>query len=179
VLNNKTVASILGISPLVVHDHISSMLQCTGCVTWTQLAQQVDHHPFSAWASNRVDGCATSAMAAAPGGRYQAPHRLAEFGHSWASCQVVFHRDAVSEVAGSNRIQWPSFKWSWRQVWIGSAGWPDRNVGLSDWRTVSYQLLSAFEHFNEVHPNSSLDMRLLREFRWHQVTWTGLKFYCE
>ncbi|WP_460505440.1 response regulator transcription factor [Hydrogenophaga soli] len=39
-LNNKTMASILGISPHTVRDHISSMLQRTGCVTRTQLAMQ-------------------------------------------------------------------------------------------------------------------------------------------
>jgi transposase InsO family protein len=38
---------------------------------------------------------------------------------------------------------------------------------LSDAQTVLAQLPAAFEHFNEVHPHSSLKMRSPREFRQH------------
>ena len=38
-------------------------------------------------------------------------------------------------------------------------------MDLWDAKTVLAQLPSAFEHFNEVHPNSSLKMRSPREFR--------------
>ena len=41
-------------------------------------------------------------------------------------------------------------------------------MDLSDAATVLAQLPAAFEHFNEVHPHSSLKMRLPREFRWQQ-----------
>lgn len=41
-------------------------------------------------------------------------------------------------------------------------------MDLQDARTVLAQLPSAFEHFNEVHPHSSLKMRSPREFRQHQ-----------
>ena len=41
-------------------------------------------------------------------------------------------------------------------------------MDLHDARTVLTQLPSAFEHFNEVHPHSSLKMRSPREFRQHQ-----------
>ena len=42
-------------------------------------------------------------------------------------------------------------------------------VDLSDAATVLAQLPAAFEHFNEVHPHSSLKMRSPREFRRHQA----------
>jgi len=41
-------------------------------------------------------------------------------------------------------------------------------MNLADARTVLDQLPAAFEHFNEVHPHSSLKMRSPREFRQHQ-----------
>lgn len=37
-----------------------------------------------------------------------------------------------------------------------------------DANTVLAQLSAAFEHFNEVHPHSSLNMRSPRQFRQHQ-----------
>ena len=40
---------------------------------------------------------------------------------------------------------------------------------LSDAATVLAQLPAAFEHFNEVHPHSSLKMRSPKEFRRHQA----------
>ena len=42
-------------------------------------------------------------------------------------------------------------------------------MDLTDAPTVMAQLPSAFEHFNEVHPHSSLKMRSPREFRRHQA----------
>ena len=42
-------------------------------------------------------------------------------------------------------------------------------MDLSDARTVLAQLPSAFEHFNEVHPHSSLKMKSPREFRRQRV----------
>ena len=42
-------------------------------------------------------------------------------------------------------------------------------MDLADARTVMAQLPSAFEHFNSVHPHSSLRMRSPREFRQHQL----------
>jgi putative transposase len=41
-------------------------------------------------------------------------------------------------------------------------------MDLADATTVMAQLPAAFEHFNNVHPHSSLKMRLPREFRQHQ-----------
>ena len=41
-------------------------------------------------------------------------------------------------------------------------------MDLSDARTVIAQLPAAFEHFNEVHPHSSLKMSSPREFRRHR-----------
>ncbi len=41
-------------------------------------------------------------------------------------------------------------------------------MDLSDATTVLSQLHDAFEHFNNVHPHSSLKMRSPREFRQHQ-----------
>ena len=40
-------------------------------------------------------------------------------------------------------------------------------MDLSDAPTVLAQLPAAFEHFNEVHPHSSLKMKSPREFRRH------------
>jgi len=42
-------------------------------------------------------------------------------------------------------------------------------MGLTDAQTVMAQLPAAFEHFNEVHPHSSLKMKSPREFRQHQA----------
>ncbi len=42
-------------------------------------------------------------------------------------------------------------------------------MDLRDAATVLAQLPAAFEHFNEVHPHSSLKMRSPREFRRHQA----------
>lgn len=42
-------------------------------------------------------------------------------------------------------------------------------MDLRDAATVIAQLPAAFEHFNEVHPHSSLKMRSPREFRRHQA----------
>jgi putative transposase len=42
-------------------------------------------------------------------------------------------------------------------------------MDLTDARTVMAQLPAAFEHFNEVHPHSSLKMRSPREFRRHRA----------
>jgi len=42
-------------------------------------------------------------------------------------------------------------------------------MDLRDAQTVMAQLPAAFEHFNEVHPHSSLKMRSPREFRRHQA----------
>jgi len=48
-------------------------------------------------------------------------------------------------------------------------------MDLADATTVMAQLPAAFEHFNNVHPHSSLKMRSPREFRQHQqrVAQTG------
>ena len=45
----------------------------------------------------------------------------------------------------------------------------ESRMDLSDAPTVLDQLAAAFEHFNEVHPHSSLKMRSPREFRRHRV----------
>jgi putative transposase len=42
-------------------------------------------------------------------------------------------------------------------------------MDLTDAQTVLAQLPAAFEHFNEVHPHSSLKMKSPREFRQHQA----------
>ena len=42
-------------------------------------------------------------------------------------------------------------------------------MDLTDAQTVLAQLPAAFEHFNEVHPHSSLKMRSPREFRQHHA----------
>jgi putative transposase len=42
-------------------------------------------------------------------------------------------------------------------------------MDLSDALTVMRQLPAAFEHFNEVHPHSSLKMKSPREFRRNQT----------
>jgi putative transposase len=42
-------------------------------------------------------------------------------------------------------------------------------MDLADAHTVMAQLPAAFDHFNEVHPHSSLKMRSPREFRRHQA----------
>ena len=41
----------------------------------------------------------------------------------------------------------------------------ESRMDLADAPTVLAQLATAFEHFNEVHPHSSLKMRSPREFR--------------
>ena len=48
-----------------------------------------------------------------------------------------------------------------------------------DSRTVLEQLPAAFEHFNEVHPHSSLKMRSPREFRRQQAALADQALYCE
>jgi len=50
---------------------------------------------------------------------------------------------------------------------------------LRDARTVLAQLPAAFEHFNEVHPHSSLKMRSPREFRRQQAAGADRAPYCE
>ena len=42
-------------------------------------------------------------------------------------------------------------------------------MDLTDARTVMTQMEAAFEHFNEVHPHSSLKMKSPREFRQHRA----------
>lgn len=42
-------------------------------------------------------------------------------------------------------------------------------MDLTDAQTVMAQLPAAFEHFNEVHPHSSLKMKSPREFRQHEA----------
>lgn len=42
-------------------------------------------------------------------------------------------------------------------------------MNLADAQTVMQQLPAAFEHFNEVHPHSSLKMKSAREFRRQQL----------
>ena len=48
-----------------------------------------------------------------------------------------------------------------------------------DARTVLEQLPAAFEHFNEVHPHSSLKMRSPREFRRQQAALADQALYSE
>ena len=48
----------------------------------------------------------------------------------------------------------------------------------SPWPT-SLSLQAAFEHFNEVHPHSSLKMRSPREFRRQQAAGADQVLYCE
>lgn len=43
-----------------------------------------------------------------------------------------------------------------------------QRMDLRDAGTVLARLPAAFEHFNEVHPHSSLKMKSPREFRQHQ-----------
>lgn len=54
-------------------------------------------------------------------------------------------------------------------------------MDLADAATVMNQLPAAFEHFNTVHPHSSLKMRSPREFRQHQqrVAQIGGSLHCE
>ncbi|MBB1653292.1 integrase [Delftia sp. UME58] len=52
-------------------------------------------------------------------------------------------------------------------------------MDLSDAQTVLAQLPAAFEHFNEVHPHSSLKMRSPREFRRQQAAEADQVLYCE
>jgi len=52
-------------------------------------------------------------------------------------------------------------------------------MDLSDAQTVLAQLPAAFEHFNEVHPHSSLKMRSPREFRPQQAAEADQLLYCE
>ena len=52
-------------------------------------------------------------------------------------------------------------------------------IDLRDARTVLEQLPAAFEHFNEVHPYSSLKMRSPRDFRRQQAAGADQALYCE
>jgi putative transposase len=54
-------------------------------------------------------------------------------------------------------------------------------MDLADAATVMEQLPAAFEHFNTVHPHSSLKMRSPREFRQHQqrAAQIGHSLHCE
>ena len=54
-------------------------------------------------------------------------------------------------------------------------------MDLADAATVMEQLPAAFEHFNTIHPHSSLKMRSPREFRQHQqrVAQIGASLHCE
>nr|MBS3723663.1 IS3 family transposase ISPa56 [Delftia sp. PE138] len=52
-------------------------------------------------------------------------------------------------------------------------------MDLNDAQTVLAQLPAAFEHFNEVHPHSSLKMRSPREFRRQQAAGAEQALYCE
>ena len=54
-------------------------------------------------------------------------------------------------------------------------------MNLADAATVLEQLPAAFEHFNTVHPHSSLKMRSPREFRQHRqrVAHIGNSLHCE
>lgn len=52
-------------------------------------------------------------------------------------------------------------------------------MDLSDAQTVLAQLPATFEHFNEVHPHSSLKMRSPREYRRQQATGAEQALYCE
>lgn len=52
-------------------------------------------------------------------------------------------------------------------------------MDLSNARTVLAQLPAAFEHFNEVHPHSSLKMRSPREFRRQQAVVDDQALHCE
>ncbi|MXN28740.1 integrase core domain-containing protein, partial [Delftia sp. CH05] len=52
-------------------------------------------------------------------------------------------------------------------------------MDLSDAQTVLAQLPAAFEHFNEVHPHSSLKMRSPREFRRQHAAGADQLLYCE
>lgn len=52
-------------------------------------------------------------------------------------------------------------------------------MDLSNARTVLAQLPAAFEHFNEVHPHSSLKMRSPREFRRQRAAVDDQAVHCE
>lgn len=52
-------------------------------------------------------------------------------------------------------------------------------MDLSNARTVMAQLPAAFEHFNEVHPHSSLKMRSPREFRRQRAAVDDQAIHCE
>lgn len=52
-------------------------------------------------------------------------------------------------------------------------------MDLSNARTVMAQLPAAFEHFNEVHPHSSLKMRSPREFRRQRAAVDDQAVHCE
>jgi transposase InsO family protein len=52
-------------------------------------------------------------------------------------------------------------------------------MDLNDAQTVLAQLPAAFEHFNEVHPHSSLKMLSPREFRRQQAAGADQVIYCE
>lgn len=51
-------------------------------------------------------------------------------------------------------------------------------MDLRDARAVLVQLPAAFEHFNEVHPHSSLKMLSPREFRQQRAVMNNEAFYC-
>lgn len=52
-------------------------------------------------------------------------------------------------------------------------------MDLRDAQTDLAHLPVAFEHFNEVHPHSSLKMRSPREFRRQQAVGAEQALYCE
>ena len=51
-------------------------------------------------------------------------------------------------------------------------------MDLRDARVVLVQLPAAFEHFNEVHPHSSLKMLSPREFRQQRAAMNNEALYC-
>lgn len=52
------------------------------------------------------------------------------------------------------------------------------HMDLRDARAVLMQLPAAFEHFNEVHPHSSLKMLSPREFRQQRAAMNNEALYC-
>ena len=69
----------------------------------------------------------------------------------WASARACSRSPALNGIA-------ESFVNTFRRDYVS-------RMDLSDAATVLAQLPAAFEHFNEVHPHSSLKMRSPREFR--------------